>query len=274
MHLVGRVAEIWRYPVKSLAGESLATAELSADGMTGDRSWALRNVDTGKLLSAKLPRVAAALLSCSARLDGAGAVVRVGGDDFRIGETALLGALGEVLGCRVAIEQRGSETPGAYESEWPEIDGVDLRGTHDFPVALMTQAATFADLAGLHVLTTASMTTLRQLAPDSAIDVRRFRPGIVVESATEPGAFEENEWTGRRMTIGGAGMVVTMSTMRCVMTTVAQPGLPRDLSVLRTLAAHNRQHFEGAGHFACLGAYAEVTAAGLVSVGDEVRLDG
>jgi len=56
--VVGRVGEIHRYPVKSMAGESLPSTHLDAGGIPGDRVFALRNLDSGKLLSAKLPRLA------------------------------------------------------------------------------------------------------------------------------------------------------------------------------------------------------------------------
>ena len=67
--------------------------------------------------------------------------------------------------------------------------------------------------------------------------------------------------------------LVTDPSPRCVMTTVAQGDLPRDLEVLRTLARHNRIETPGLGNFACLGIYAEVVRPGRVAVGDPLVLD-
>jgi hypothetical protein len=275
--VVGRVGEIHRYPVKSMAGESLRWTHLDAGGIRGDRAFALRNVDNGKLLSAKLPRIARTLLGCTAGYDADGTCwvqLPTEGGRFVCDDSQLLTALGNLLGCQVALERGGGSTAGVYESDWPAIDGVTLAGTHDFPVAMLTSAPTFADLAGLHLVSTASLATLAGLAPGSQITQTRFRPGLVVESLTAPGGFEENLWAGRTMRIGQATISVTMATMRCVMTTVEQGDLPHDPAVLQTLAAHNRLHFDGAGDFACLGAYAEVTGAGDIAVGDDVVLCG
>jgi hypothetical protein len=275
--VVGRVGEIHRYPVKSMAGESLRSTHLDAGGIPADRAFALRNVDNGKLLSAKLPRIARVLLGCTAGYDADGTCwvqLPAGGGRFVCDDSQLLAALGDLLGCQVALERGGGSTAGVYESDWPAIDGMTLAGTHDFPVAMLTAAPTFADLAGLHLVSTASLTTLAGLAPGSQITQARFRPGLVVESLTAPGGFEENLWAGRTMRIGQATISVTMATMRCVMTTVEQGDLPHDPAVLQTLAAHNRLHFDGAGDFACLGAYAEVTGAGDIAVGDDVVLCG
>jgi uncharacterized protein YcbX len=48
-----RVAELWRYPVKSLQGERLDTAEIGPDGIAGDRQWALFEIATGAVLTAR-----------------------------------------------------------------------------------------------------------------------------------------------------------------------------------------------------------------------------
>jgi hypothetical protein len=265
---VGIVQAIHRYPVKSMAGEQLDHVTLDAGGIPGDRAYALRNTDNGKLLSAKLPRIATTLLDCSARYIGSTCVVTVGNDEWSIGDPSLTAALGNRLGCNVAIEHTGG---GSYESEWPDIDGVDLQGTHDFPVAMMTEASTFADLAGMHVLTTSSLAAIAAAAPNSAITAQRFRPSVLIDSGAAAD-YIENAWAGHRLAIGGAVISVTMPTMRCVMTTVAQGDLAADKRILQALAATNRLHFDGAGHFGCLGAYGEVTTGGEISVGDVVTL--
>ena len=71
---------------------------------------------------------------------------------------------------------------------------------------------------------------------------------------------------------GDATIAFTDPSPRCVMTTVAQGELPRDLAVLKTLARHNRIETAGLGNFACLGIYAEVVVPGRVAVGDPLAL--
>jgi uncharacterized protein YcbX len=124
------------------------------------------------------------------------------------------------------------------------------------------------------VVATASVARLRELAPDSVVDVARFRPNLVIELGTSGDGFVENDWAGTTGHIGSAVVRFTSVTPRCVMTTLPQPHLPADRAILQTLAAHNRLDYEGFGNFACLGVYAEVVQPGEVRTGDEFMLSG
>ncbi|MDP9257522.1 MAG: MOSC N-terminal beta barrel domain-containing protein, partial [Actinomycetota bacterium] len=52
---VGTIRALWRYPVKSMLGEELDAVDLSEGGVVGDRAYALRDRETGKVASAKHP---------------------------------------------------------------------------------------------------------------------------------------------------------------------------------------------------------------------------
>jgi uncharacterized protein len=270
--IVGRIAEIRRYPVKSMGGELVDHAELTSLGVPGDRRFAVRDVESGKVVSAKQPRLAA-LLNCSASTNGGELSIRVGDRSFAGSDRSSVdAALSELLGRAVRVEAATGDD-GVYESYWPEMDGMALSDvTTDFPIGMSTDKGTFVDLAALHVLTTGSVDHLRSLTPSSAITMDRFRPSVVIDGGVS-GAFTENEWAGRAATLGGATLTFTMAAPRCVMTTLAQGSLPRDNAVLQTLAQHNRIDFEGFGNFACLGAYAEVTTPGPIAVGDELVIE-
>jgi uncharacterized protein len=277
---VGTIAEIRRYPVKSMQGERLEQTELGPLGIPGDRAFALRDLETGKILSAKQPKVGRLLLTCAARYDEpvgadapARAVVTVGGVEHRTDDPALADALADLLGRPVRVERATATADEVYESWWPEIDGLALSGmTLDLPIAMSTAKGTFTDLAALHLLATASLGHLGELAPDLSLSIDRFRPGIVVE-APPAEAFVEKGWTDRRGTVGGATLAFGSETPRCVMTTLEQLDLPRQPGVLQAIAAGNRVDMAGLGNFACLGVYAEVDSPGTVSVGDALTLD-
>ena len=64
---VGTVVGLWRFPVKSMAGEQIAEAELTERGLVGDRRYALIDVQTGKVVSAKSVRLFPNVLGCQAR---------------------------------------------------------------------------------------------------------------------------------------------------------------------------------------------------------------
>jgi uncharacterized protein YcbX len=273
---VGFVAEIWRFPVKSMGGTTVDEVALDASGIPGDRRLALRDLDSGKILSAKQPKIARALLELDADLDPAtGAVTitigdRAVGTDDRAGAEA---ALSEHLGRPVRLESSVADDD-VYESYWPEVADMLLSDVSiDLPVAMSTAKDSFVDLAALQMVTTASLDHLAALAPESTIVTRRFRPSLVIDTGTSGGiGFVENEWRGRSARLGDAAITFTDPSPRCVMTTVAQGDLPRDLTVLQTLARHNRIETPGLGNFACLGIYAEITAPGSVRVGDPLVL--
>ena len=272
---VGFVAEIWRYPVKSLGGARIARTQIEPSGIPGDRRLALRDLETGKILSAKRPNVATALLELDTEIDDAtGAVtISVAGRTVATDDGAADAALSDHLGRPVRLESAVA-SDDVYESYWPPVDDVLLSDVSiDLPIAMSTARDSFVDLAALHLITTAALDALTALTPSSTITSRRFRPSLVIDTGpTGASGFVENDWRGRQAQLGGATLTLTDPAPRCVMTTVAQGELPRDLDVLRTLARHNRIETPGLGAFACLGIYAEVAMPGPVAVGDPLVL--
>ncbi len=270
-----RIGEIHRFPVKSMAGESVPESELDAHGIPGDRRLAVRDLDTGKILSAKRPAIGRLLLDCAAWTEPTGTVrIRIQDREYDAADIEPLDAdLSSYLGCRAHLEStvHGDD---AYESYWPAIDGVALSDvTVDFPVALGTEKGTFVDLAALHLVSTSSIRHLARLAPASTITTTRFRPSIVVELDEDVDGFVENSWAERTARVGESRWQFGTAAPRCVMTTLAQQGLPDDRGVLQALAEHNRLEMAGFGNFACLGVYAEVVESGRVRVGDEIVFD-
>jgi uncharacterized protein len=271
MHRVGSIGELWRFPVKSMQGERVPSVSLGPLGIEGDCRWALRDVTNGKIISAKVPKLGTPLLSCSASIDASGATtVVIGATGYRVPDEveAIDAALSALLGRAVHLEA-ATTNDEVYESEWPELPDMALSG---ITLDLSLRRGTFADLSALHVITSASLAHVGSLAEGSKIDVRRFRPSMVV-TVDEGSGFVENDWVDRRARIGDAVVAFGAASPRCIMTTVAQPGLPRDVRVLQTIAAYNKRDFGGFGNFACLGIYAEVVEPGVVHVGDAVEFD-
>ncbi len=262
------VVALWRYPVKSMMGEELNAAEVTEQGVLGDRPYALVDAETGKVVSAKEPRKWAKLFELRASfleppLSGERLPhVRITFPDGRSMTTAERGldeALSDVVGRRVAFATAAPDKP-SLEEYWPDIEGLTYRET-------VTDEAmpegTFFDLGLVHVLTTATLDRLRELHPQGRYEVRRFRPNIVVASAGSAG-FVENEWVDRTLAIGKeVRLRVTGPCPRCVMTTLPQGDLPKDPGILRTAAQHNDAN---------VGVYASVEQDGAIRRGDSVRL--
>jgi uncharacterized protein len=284
-----RVAEIRRCPVKSMQGETPGEVILDAAGVVGDRAYALVDGETGAVASAKDPRKWAALLGFSAQFSaepGRGQPVAItlpGGVRVSSTDPDIDDQLSSAAGRTVALS--GAPVSGAsYDEVWPDIDGLAPKdfvasvrtgqssageAVSALPVGMLAPG-TFQDVAPVTILTTASLRAARRLDPGSDWDPRRFRMTILISADGE--SFLENDWLGRTLTIGTVRLSVFAPTPRCVMVTLAQPGLGADREVLRTLARHNRAEVPGAGLFACLGAYASVDLGGTIRVGDNVEL--
>ena len=289
------VAEMWRYPVKSMRGERVEVSDVADAGFTGDRAYAVIDPGTGKVGSAKHPRLWGALLQCEAqyvtmpRADEQLPSVSItlpNGDETGSEDPHVDERLSAVFGRPVQLTTIAPEGNG-YLAVWPEMDGVmpsefreqnavegaEPEGTlTDLSLAMASPPGTFFDVAALHVLTMATLERLGELEPASQFAVERYRPNIVIESTEEP--FAENGWSGASMRFGGVLTAsVLLPTMRCIMTTLAQGELPRDNEVLRTVTRHNRVEIPNLGTWSCVGAYAVVTTPGRVQLGDEVAVE-
>lgn len=260
--LVGRVAEIRRYPVKSMQGEQPVRAAVGPGGLDGDRRFAVIDTGTGRVASAKQPRKWAGLLGLRAELrDGVLVVTSPDGSEYRSDRDHLDAVLSGLLGRPVSLRDLPPAS-AAIEVRWPDVPWLTNSGSEsveDLP------AGSFFDLAPLHLLTTATLARFRELAPRSDFDPRRFRPNVVIETVPSLTGFVETGWVGKSLVIGGVPIAVTSPCSRCVMTTLALPGLPPDQQVLRAAAAH-------AG--AVSGVYATTDRGGTIAVGDAVRLVG
>jgi uncharacterized protein YcbX len=111
------------------------------------------------------------------------------------------------------------------------------------------------------LLTSESIATMQRSAPEATIDVRRFRPSVMIDASARS-RFPEQDWIGRRVRVGDSVWQVRMTCPRCVMTTHGFAGLPQDSTVMRRLVS------EAGGN---LGVYASVERPGRIRVGDAVE---
>ena len=266
--LAGTVATVWRYPVKSMRGEELNAADINAQGMAGDRGYAVIDVETGKVASAKHPKKWRHLFDCLAMLrpnltDGHDTPLQVLLPD---GTRAVGGTkdiderLSAMLGRAVRLTAAVPAAP-QLEEYWPDVAG---RARQNTVTDEAMPTGTFFDSALIHLMTTTTLDALRRLYPEGRFEARRFRPNLVVASASAETRFVENDWINRTLAIGkDLRLKVTGPCARCVMTTLPQGDLPEDAGILRTAVQHNR---------AAVGVYATVLAPGRVVRGDEILI--
>jgi uncharacterized protein len=280
----GTVVSLWRYPVKSMMGEELNSSYITERGLVGDRTYAVVDKQTGRVASAKNPRKWGKLFDFrSIFVDSPHDVndippvritfpngtnilsnhhhkeekKRVEGDDIN-------SSLSHVFNRQVALMKSSSLEKPSYEEYWPDIDGLAQR---EKVTDEAMPSKTFFDIAVIHLLTTSTINRLRELYPEGRFEVRRFRPNIVLDSASKEkkNDFIENSWVGKKMIIGkGIVLNITAPCTRCVMITLPQGDLPQDLGILSTVAKYNQVH---------VGVYASVECGGTIHRGDRVRIE-
>lgn len=232
--VVGRVVGLWRYPVKSMGAEPLHHADLSWHGLAGDRRWAF--VRDGLEHSGfpwltlrqrgKMSHYRPSLTDPNKPETSPTTVETPSGSVFDVTDAALAREL-LPTGARVIRQSRG-----IFDT---------------FPLSLITTQtiAQLSDLVG------------------TELDVQRFRPNILVETATDD-PFPEDGWVGSVLRLGSARMRVDKRDGRCVVITIDPQTGKRNLDVLRAVT-NQRQ--------GCLGVYGTTVEPGRVTENDTVLIE-
>jgi uncharacterized protein YcbX len=268
--VISRVAALRRYPVKSMLGEPCEALTLSPLGVAGDRRYAFIDDETGRVATAKNPRLWRLLLQCSATTEADGVVVTLpDGRPVPVAESA--GPVSELVGRRVHLADERSAGAVVERSDPVEVlaRGVDA----EFEAALLeiaqgTPGGAFVDYSPVHLITTA---TLDAVGLDRT-EALRYRPNIVVETPAGCPAFIENDWVGAPIRLGDVELRGTLPTPRCSVPTLEHGPMPRSPQSVRYPLEHNRVEAGDFGVGPCAGLYAEVIATGTVNAGDDVRI--
>ena len=232
MSEAGSVLELWRYPVKSMGGESLDRATVNELGFVGDRLWAIRDETTGLVTDGKkIPK----LMTCYARY----------------------------------LQEPGpaaSDLPPPVAITLP--DGCVLRSDDsdvhqrlssycDRSVTLISrESASFFDVHTLHLLSTASVAALQAATPSSKFSASRFRPNLLIDTGEVVGRVEHG-WCGSSATVGTLRIRFEAPTERCSMVMRAHGEWPDDPAILKAVVED--------GNF--VGVYGTVERAGAVKLG-------
>lgn len=237
---LGRISAVFRYPVKSMAGELLGAARLGWHGIEGDRRVAFRRIADKSafpwLTASKLPQLL---------------LYKPFGQDS---------STAELLPTHV-------RTPEGKEYELrSDVLREEVSSRYGSGVELMNLKHGIFDEACVSVI---SLGTVHCVERESRreVDIRRFRPNIVIETDSAA-PFEEDSWVGRTLLFGegksGAAVRVTMKDERCVMVNFHPDTAERDSEVMKTVVRLN-------GNFA--GVYGTVVRAGEIRAGEAVTLE-
>jgi len=236
---IGHVKALFRYPVKSMGGERLESAELGWHGLEGDRRLAFRRVDDRSdfpwLSASQLPD----MVRCTPhRREG--------------------GPPGD-LPTHVRLAD-GEEMPVFGEDLAAEIGRRLGR-----PVQMMQLRDGIFDEAAISVIASETVREIGRLAGRS-LDIRRFRPNLVVR-LLRPSPFQEDEWVGGALSFGDGddapAIAVTMRDLRCSMVNLDPDSASRAPEVMKAVVRANQN---------TAGIYGAVTRAGRLAVGQTVFL--
>jgi uncharacterized protein YcbX len=270
------ISQLWSYPVKSMVGGSVDSVELTSLGIAGDRHWAIRDLENGGIRGAKK---IGDLMKCTAVRNGDAVNISLpNGSVVSSSDVDVNSRLSEALGISVALEslpadgnlQHFRRGPGDSDDPLVELRSIFGREENEplpdftvFPPEVMefeSPPGTHYDCWPLLVMTTSALQALRAALPESVIDIRRFRPSIMIDGA-EAG-HPEFTWKGRTASIGSAVIEFLDPCPRCVMVTrEINADIPQDRSILRHIVRDLNQN---------LGVYARIVQPGSVSVDDTV----
>jgi uncharacterized protein YcbX len=271
-----KISQLWSYPVKSMVGEQVPSAELSILGIVGDRHWAIRDLERGGIRGAK--KIGALMQFSAQRHNDDVMITLPDGTTVSSRDADVDAVLTTALGHQVSLESLPTDNnlehfrrgPGDFDDPMQELRAIFGR-TQDEPLpnfaAFPPEVVEFESPPGTHydcwplmVMTTSAMDALRAALPSSVIDERRFRPSVMVE--TNDVGHVEFSWKGKRAQMGTAVVEFLDPCPRCVM--VTQPvndNIGQDRDILRHIVRDLDQN---------LGVYARIVTPGVVNVGDAV----
>ncbi len=272
-----KVSQLWSYPVKSMVGESVSQVELSPLGIIGDRHWAIRDRERGGIRGAK--KIGDLMKFTARRVGDAVEITLPNGAIVSSVDADIDDVLSAALNHPVSLDALPADNnpehfrrgPGDSDDPMTELRSIFGR-TEDEPLpnfaVFPPEIAEFESPPGTHydcwplmIMTTSAMTALHTALPDSVIDVRRFRPSMVVETS-EIGHVEFG-WKGKTARIGTAMVEFLDPCPRCVMVTrEVNAEIGQDRDILRHIVRDLDQN---------LGIYARILEPGVVSVGDSVE---
>ncbi len=242
MRIAGRLLEIWQYPVSSVGGGLIASANVGLVGVTGDRTFALIDEESGLPAAPEREFGWRKSLHLSSKwISGEYPTINFPDQgSYSLADPKLRKRLSDYFGFPTSVA-----TFDPTESR----DDIPLIAHRHQP-------------RPLHLVTTSSLLRLAELRQIARIASQRFRPTVVIET-DEKHTFVENEWIGKRLYLGSIQLVARERTRRCGITLLSQPDVIEDPELLRSIVRHNQRSF---------GIYCSIENAGTIQIGDELRI--
>jgi uncharacterized protein YcbX len=272
------VLNIYRYPVKSMMGESMSEVNIGETGIPGDRSWAVRDEKRGGIRGGK--KIPQLMMLAAQSGPTAPLITAPDGDSASASSEHINEWLSGKLNHPVTLwpllpaDQLDHYRRGAPDTEdlgqelravfgrLPDEPLPDLTGFEEL-LEFESPPGTYFDAFPISIMSLQSLNIMNQLAGESRFDVRRFRPNLLVDMPDNDQSFPEQALLGKTLSVGSAQLKIEMTCPRCSMTTHGFDDLPRDTEIMRQLV----NHCDGN-----LGIYASVQTPGQISIEDHIEI--
>ena len=241
------ILNIYRYPVKSMMGETLSEADIGEAGIPGDRGWAVRDEKRGGIRGGKkIPQ----LMTLTAQSGPtAPLITSPDGDSASASTEGINEWLSDKLNHPVTLwpllpadqldhYRRGAPDTEDFEQELravfgrlPEEPLPDLTGFEEL-LEFESPPGTYFDAFPISIMSQQSLATMNQLEGESQFDVRRFRPNLLVDIPNTDHPFPEQAWVGKTLSVGRVTLKIDTTCPRCAMTTDGFDDLPQDAQII------------------------------------------
>ncbi|RXK11525.1 MOSC domain-containing protein [Halarcobacter mediterraneus] len=261
MKKIGKVSILLRYPVKSMQGEKLKQTIITEKGLLGDRSYAMIDLKSKKAISAKNPRKWPEIFKYSSSFSEEPTLNKLPDIKIKLPDNSAVYSSQNNIN-EVLSEAFNSDI--ILSSNVP--NNATLEGLFDESIRdVIMPKGTFFDIGIIHLLTTSTLAKLEELYEEGIFKINRFRANIIIEPNSNEKDFIENNWVGKKIYIGEEVILkIKQTTSRCVMTTLEQEDLPKDINILRTIKKNN----DGKA-----GIYADVIKTGVIKVDDSIFIE-
>jgi len=256
-----------------MGGEFLDTTFVDENGVEGDRIFALKELETGFIVSAKNPKKWKAIIELEAFLENEKIKIRqIKTGQVFDNENDIINLIEKLTARKVSLVSNSNQ------QEIREADRSPIEQTGSIinqePLASASKVGHFFDFAPIHLMTTSSLNEIKKHYPKGKFDIERFRPNLLIDTGNKTG-FVENEWLGKTLQIGTDLQIKIIEPCpRCVVTTLKQGELEKDHEILKTIVQHNQveshTYYPGTLFKGVLGVYGIIEKSGEIIRGDDV----
>lgn len=261
MKKIGKVSSLFRYPVKSMQGEKLHESIITNDGLLGDRYYALIDTKTKKIVSAKNPKKWPNIFLYKSRFLTEPSIDNIPDVEIQLKNKSFISSLEDNINHVLSDEFNSNIILSKCIKGKSKIEGLFDDSIED----VIMPENTFFDIGKIHIITTSTISKLKEVYEEGNFNSRRFRPNIIIDTDEKILDFVENKWVNKKIYIGKEVILyVKQKTSRCIMTTLEQNNIQNDINILKMIKKYNK---------GTAGVYVDVIQNGIIKINDPIYIE-